>query len=102
MIQIKSLLLYYLMKTLLIFLILLININNAFSHSSGIHLDGFLKHRENYEIINENPEIDLVIALTHLGKSGDEKLLENFNYIDLVIGGHSNHIYGKKYEFWTL
>ena len=25
---------------------------NAFSHSSGIHQDGFLKHRENYEIIN--------------------------------------------------
>ena len=27
---------------------------NAFSHSSGIHQDGFLKHRENYEIINPN------------------------------------------------
>ena len=25
---------------------------NAFSHSSGIHQDGFLKKRENYEIIN--------------------------------------------------
>ncbi len=25
---------------------------NAFSHSSGIHQDGFLKHAENYEIIN--------------------------------------------------
>ena len=25
---------------------------NAFSHSSGIHQDGFLKNRENYEIIN--------------------------------------------------
>ena len=25
---------------------------NAFSHSSGIHQDGFLKHRENYEIID--------------------------------------------------
>jgi 2-isopropylmalate synthase len=25
---------------------------NAFSHSSGIHQDGFLKHSENYEIIN--------------------------------------------------
>ena len=25
---------------------------NAFAHSSGIHQDGFLKHRENYEIIN--------------------------------------------------
>ena len=25
---------------------------NAFSHSSGIHQDGFLKNSENYEIIN--------------------------------------------------
>jgi 2-isopropylmalate synthase len=25
---------------------------NAFAHSSGIHQDGFLKHTENYEIIN--------------------------------------------------
>lgn len=25
---------------------------NAFAHSSGIHQDGFLKHSENYEIIN--------------------------------------------------
>ncbi len=25
---------------------------NAFSHSSGIHQDGFLKHAQNYEIIN--------------------------------------------------
>lgn len=25
---------------------------NAFSHSSGIHQDGFLKHAENYEIMN--------------------------------------------------
>jgi 2-isopropylmalate synthase len=25
---------------------------NAFAHSSGIHQDGFLKHRENYEILN--------------------------------------------------
>ncbi len=25
---------------------------NAFAHSSGIHQDGFLKHAENYEIIN--------------------------------------------------
>jgi 2-isopropylmalate synthase len=25
---------------------------NAFAHSSGIHQDGFLKHRENYEVID--------------------------------------------------
>jgi 2-isopropylmalate synthase len=26
--------------------------DNAFAHSSGIHQDGVIKHRENYEIIN--------------------------------------------------
>ena len=49
-------------------------------------------------MLNENSDIDLVVALTHLGKNGDEKILEKFNYIDLVIGGHSNHIYGKRHE----
>ena len=53
---------------------------------------------EDYKMLNENSDIDLVVALTHLGKNGDEKILEKFNYIDLVIGGHSNHIYGKRYE----
>ena len=28
--------------------------SNAFAHSSGIHQDGVIKHRENYEIINPN------------------------------------------------
>ena len=64
----------------------------------GLFFTNPIKVFEDYKVINENPDIDLVIALTHLGKSGDEKILENFNYIDLVIGGHSNHIYGKKYE----
>ena len=49
---------------------------NAFAHSSGIHQDGFLKNRENYEIINpedvglKSSSIDLIArsgraALTH-------------------------------------
>jgi len=53
---------------------------------------------EEYKMLNENSDIDLVVALTHLGKNGDEKILEKFNYIDLVIGGHSNHIYGKRHK----
>ena len=64
----------------------------------GLFFTNPIKVFENYRMINEKPEIDLIIALTHLGKSGDEKILENFNYIDLVIGGHSNHIYGEKYK----
>ena len=64
----------------------------------GLFFTNPIKIFEDYKIINKNSDIDLVVALTHLGKSGDEKILENYNYIDLVIGGHSNHIYGKRYE----
>ncbi|MBI1837077.1 MAG: 2-isopropylmalate synthase [Flavobacteriia bacterium] len=40
--------------------------SNAFAHSSGIHQDGFLKNRENYEIITpeEVGAIDSSIVLT--------------------------------------
>lgn len=40
--------------------------NNAFSHSSGIHQDGFLKNRENYEIIRPEdvgfPDASIVLT----------------------------------------
>lgn len=64
----------------------------------GLFFTNPIKIFEDYKILDENSDIDLVVALTHLGKSGDEKILENFNYIDLVIGGHTNHIYGKRHE----
>lgn len=39
---------------------------NAFAHSSGIHQDGFLKSRENYEIINPHdvgiPESSIILT----------------------------------------
>lgn len=52
---------------------------NAFAHSSGIHQDGFLKHRENYEIIR--PEdvglIEAGIILT--ARSGRHALKHHLN-----------------------
>jgi len=65
--------------------------SNAFAHSSGIHQDGFLKHRENYEIMDPAdvgfPEASIVLtarsgrhALKHrleiLGYSFDKKELD--------------------------
>lgn len=65
--------------------------SNAFAHSSGIHQDGVLKHRENYEIINPNdvgiPSNSIVLtarsgraALKHrlekLGHQLDDEKLE--------------------------
>lgn len=70
---------------------------NAFAHSSGIHQDGFLKHSENYEIINPEevgvPSSSIVLtarsgraALKHrlellgyqFGKAELDQLYENF------------------------
>lgn len=74
---------------------------NAFAHSSGIHQDGFLKHRENYEIIKPEDvglaEADIILtarsgrhALKHhlqrLGFELDkEKLAEVYHrFLDLA------------------
>ncbi|MBE8721829.1 2-isopropylmalate synthase [Sphingobacterium pedocola] len=73
---------------------------NAFAHSSGIHQDGFLKHRENYEIIRPEDvglqEADIILtarsgrhALKHhlerLGYHLDKETLSNTYERFLVI-----------------
>jgi 2-isopropylmalate synthase len=56
---------------------------NAFAHSSGIHQDGVLKHRENYEIIDP---VDVgisesIIALTaRSGRAALKHRLQNLGY----------------------
>ena len=37
---------------------------------------------------------DLLVALTHQGEKKDRDLLDGFDFIDLVIGGHTDQIYG--------
>lgn len=76
---------------------------NAFAHSSGIHQDGFLKHRENYEIIKPEDvglnEADIILtarsgrhALKHhlerLGFQLDKSGLDNIytKFLDLADG----------------
>jgi 2-isopropylmalate synthase len=68
---------------------------NAFAHSSGIHQDGVLKHRENYEIMNPEdvgiPESSIILTARsgrHALKHHLERLgyqLEHIN-IDEVYG----------------
>lgn len=36
------------------------------------------------------PEVDLLIALTHIGHTQDRKLAEACNLFDLILGGHSH------------
>jgi 2-isopropylmalate synthase len=56
---------------------------NAFAHSSGIHQDGFLKHRENYEIINpEDVGIDSadIVLTARSGRAALKHHLERLGY----------------------
>lgn len=36
------------------------------------------------------PQVDLVVALTHVGLSVDQRIAENVDGIDLIVGGHSH------------
>ncbi len=56
---------------------------NAFSHSSGIHQDGVLKNRENYEIIDPHdvgvPE-SLIVLTARSGRAALKHRLERIGY----------------------
>ncbi|HXI00573.1 MAG TPA: 2-isopropylmalate synthase [Sphingobacteriaceae bacterium] len=57
---------------------------NAFAHSSGIHQDGVLKHRETYEIINpEDVGIDqsAIILTARSGRHALKHHLERLGYV---------------------
>jgi 2-isopropylmalate synthase len=67
---------------------------NAFSHSSGIHQDGFLKHAENYEIINPEkvgvPSSSIVLT-ARSGRAALKHRVELLGYS--FEGEHLNHFY---------
>lgn len=56
---------------------------NAFAHSSGIHQDGVLKYRQNYEIINPKdvgvPESQIILT-ARSGRAALKFRLENLGY----------------------
>lgn len=56
---------------------------NAFAHSSGIHQDGVLKHRENYEILNPEDiglESNAIILTARSGRHALKHHLERLGY----------------------
>lgn len=67
---------------------------NAFAHSSGIHQDGFLKHAENYEIINPAdvgvPSSSIVLT-ARSGRAALKHRLELLGYT--VAGEELNNVY---------
>lgn len=60
----------------------------------GLTFSEGLNSFPDYQDIKSQEGADVVIALTHYGKYKDEDILENYDFVDLVIGGHSNHEYG--------
>ncbi|MBV6645425.1 MAG: 2-isopropylmalate synthase [Cyclobacteriaceae bacterium] len=59
---------------------------NAFAHSSGIHQDGVIKHRENYEILDPEdvgiPQSSIILT-ARSGKAALKYHLERLGYDDL-------------------
>ncbi len=56
---------------------------NAFAHSSGIHQDGVLKHRENYEIIDPKDvgiEESSIFLTARSGRAALKHRLDNLGY----------------------
>ncbi|MFB5946268.1 2-isopropylmalate synthase [Albibacterium profundi] len=78
---------------------------NAFAHSSGIHQDGFLKHRENYEIIKPEDvgldEADIILT-ARSGRHALKHHLERIGFqleksdLDIVYGKFLDLADGKK------
>ena len=65
---------------------------NAFAHSSGIHQDGYLKNRENYEVIdpkNVGATPSSIVLTARSGKHALKYRLEKLGYVfeveDLLI-----------------
>ena len=57
---------------------------NAFAHSSGIHQDGFLKHRENYEIIDPvdvGADSSSIVLTARSGRAALSHRLANIGYM---------------------
>lgn len=57
---------------------------NAFAHSSGIHQDGFLKHRENYEIMRPEDvgiEKSDIVLTARSGRHALRHRLEQLGYV---------------------
>jgi 2-isopropylmalate synthase len=67
---------------------------NAFSHSSGIHVDGFLKDRLTYEIMQPEDvgfESSRVVLTARTGRAGLRDRLEKLGYT--ISGDELNQIY---------
>lgn len=54
----------------------------------GLEFGGYTETALEYEYLRD--EVDVFIALTHIGVSADRRLAEEVEFFDLIIGGHSH------------
>jgi len=59
---------------------------NAFAHSSGIHQDGVIKHRENYEIMDPNDVGVNTSSIILTARSGRAALAYRYRHLDIELG----------------
>ncbi|MGB2128216.1 MAG: bifunctional metallophosphatase/5'-nucleotidase [Flavicella sp.] len=65
---------------------------------TGLEFTDAMESFPKFKNFKASKDVDLLVALTHYGSNNDEKVVENFGFIDLVIGGHNNQEYGKSYK----
>ncbi|PRY84174.1 bifunctional metallophosphatase/5'-nucleotidase [Alkalibacterium olivapovliticus] len=54
----------------------------------GLEFDPYIETAQQYEELRE--EVDILIALNHIGISADRRLAEAIDFFDVIIGGHSH------------
>jgi 2-isopropylmalate synthase len=68
---------------------------NAFAHSSGIHQDGVIKNRENYEIIDPNEVGVDTSAIILTARSGRAALKHRLETLGHQVNGNLDAVYEK-------
>ncbi|WP_462226874.1 bifunctional metallophosphatase/5'-nucleotidase [Alkalibacterium sp.] len=54
----------------------------------GLEFDDYVETALEYEYLRD--EVDVFIALNHIGFSADQRLAEEVDFFDIIIGGHSH------------
>ncbi|MCC8359649.1 bifunctional metallophosphatase/5'-nucleotidase [Salinimicrobium sediminilitoris] len=73
--------------------------NKPLSHPKKLKGLEFKEGVNAMEKYRNDPEVmaaDLVVALTHYGREGDKMILEQHDFVDLVVGGHNHAVYSEK------
>lgn len=65
---------------------------NDFYHLLDLHVESPFATLEKY-IKKVKQEVDCIILLSHLGISVDRKIAKQFPEIDVIIGGHTHHLF---------